>query len=215
MTRWLPHRYHDRVTFVDDVRRCADLSGPPLGRLDAGQDRYGPVAAILFAVPGWISVRLRNDGDYLVTVWTHSGNLVASGRTSSLEGVVTTMRGWQDGWPIRGLLAEATYLEATDPQTVAETLWRLLIDHGEPYLQPIITAAARNPTLRSLRPWISHGTLHLLHADDCVTGARLGLAFHPAGDDARYAVNIYDGLLTPMEDAASAVTRAAAAAASW
>jgi hypothetical protein len=40
------------VTFVDDLRRCAELSGSPLTRLDAGQDRYGPVAAILFAAPG-------------------------------------------------------------------------------------------------------------------------------------------------------------------
>ena len=133
------------MTFVDDLRRCADLSGSPLARLDAGQDRYGPVAAIMFAAPGFISVRLRDDGDHLMTVWADGENLVASGRTRSIENIVTTMRGWQDGWPMRDLLAAATYLEATDPLNVAEALWRLLIDHGEPYLQPIVTAAVRGP----------------------------------------------------------------------
>lgn len=201
------------MTFVDDLRNHADSSGAPLARLRAGEDRYGPVAAILFANPGFISVRLRNDGDRLVTVWDHAG-LVAAGQTPSLGDIVTTMRDWQNGRPVRDVLDASPYLEAIDSQSVAETLWRLLIDHGEPYLQPIVTAAATSPVLRSLRPWISHGTLHLLHADDAVTGARLGLVFHPDGA-ARYAVNIYDGPLTPMEDIASAVKRGAAAAAAW
>ena len=46
----------------------ADLSRAPLPRLGADQDRYGPVAAILFAAPGSISARVRNDGECIVTV---------------------------------------------------------------------------------------------------------------------------------------------------
>jgi hypothetical protein len=103
---------------------------------------------------------------------------------------------------------------ATAPETVVDTLWNLITDHSEPHLHAIVTATASHPTLRTLRPWISHGTLHLLHPDDAVSGERRGLAFHPFGE-ADFRVRIYGGPFSLPEDAASAVIRAAATAAAW
>lgn len=62
-------RYRDLVTLVDDLRCCADVSGDPLARLSAVGDRFGPVAAILFASGGYVSVRQRDPGGYMVLVW--------------------------------------------------------------------------------------------------------------------------------------------------
>ena len=93
-----------------------------------------------------------------------------------------------------------------------ESLWQLLLHYGDEHLNGITTAAAANVTLRRLRPWVSHGTLH---RSDRVGSARRGLAFHPAGDDT-FQVNVYNGPLSPrLSGAVAAVTFAARAAEAW
>ncbi|MET7423152.1 DUF6193 family natural product biosynthesis protein [Dactylosporangium sp. NPDC005555] len=203
------------MTFVEELRRRAELSGAPLTRLGDGRDRYGPVAAILFTAGGYISVRRRSSGTNLVTVWDHRGELVAWGYAPGVDDVVNTLRAWQDDLPLRDLCSDvARYLQASGAQAATETLWSVLTNNDESFLHAIVTAAAANEILRALRPWVSHGTLHLLHAADSVHGVRRGLAFHPTGE-ATFRVHIYDGPTGPVEDATTAATTAAATAATW
>ncbi|MEU0562326.1 DUF6193 family natural product biosynthesis protein [Dactylosporangium sp. NPDC006015] len=203
------------MTLVEELRRRAERSGAPLPGLGDGRDRYGPVAATLFTAGGFISVRRHSSGTTLVTIWDHRDELVAWGHAPGVDDVVNTLRAWQDDLPLRDLCSDvARYLQAGDAQAATETLWDLLTDSGEPFLHAIVTAAAANETLRALRPWVSHGTLHLLHPADSVHGVRRGLAFHPTGA-ATFRVHIYDGPMGLVEDAATAATTAAATAATW
>jgi hypothetical protein len=201
------------VTLVDDLRRSAGASGDPLGRLGIGRDRYGPVAAILFAPGGYVGIRRRDDGGYTVVIWV-GDDPVAWGNTSSLDEIVTTLRGWQDSWSVQALCEAAPYLVATNQQAAVDVLWDLLITHGEPHLRAIVTKAAAYPALRALRPWIGHGTLHLLHSDDSVDAERRGLAFLPA-DETRFKVFAYDGATGPIEDTETAAATAAAYVTVW
>lgn len=168
----------------------------------------------MFAVAGdpHVSVR-RSPGGYEVTVWA-GDELAAWGSTGDQRDIVHTMQGWQDGASARDLCQRSGYLVAATAATAVESLWQLLIRHGEPYLRPIVAAAAADPILRALRPWVSHGTLHLLCPSDPVGYARHGMAFHPAGQDT-FMVNVCDRPLGPAEDLARAVARAAEAARSW
>ncbi|WP_238012134.1 DUF6193 family natural product biosynthesis protein [Dactylosporangium sp. AC04546] len=203
------------MTFVEELREHAELAGAPLPQLSDGRDRYGPVAAILFAQRSFASVRRRSNGTTLVTVWDHRGELAAWGQAPAVDDVVNTLRAWQDGVPLPELCsAVARYLQAGDPAAAIETLWSVLTDDGEPHLHAIVAAASADPTLRALRPWVSHGTLHLLHATDAVHGVRRGLAFHPTDEDA-FKVHVYDGPIGPVQDVASAAATAAATAATW
>ncbi|MGI5238906.1 DUF6193 family natural product biosynthesis protein [Dactylosporangium sp. CA-139066] len=198
---------------LEDLRRRGELSGHSLAQVRAGRDRFGPVAAILFSSNGFISVRQRTDGTCVVTVWA-SDNLVAWGHTPSLDDVVTTMQGWQDGLAVPDLCDAAPYLQAPTPAAAVEAQWSLLTEHGETYLRPIIATVALHPTLRALRPWISHGTLHLLHPDHVPDHDHRGIVLHPCGNS-NYQVHVYGGRTGPAEDPASAATRAATAAAAW
>ncbi|MFB9415961.1 DUF6193 family natural product biosynthesis protein [Dactylosporangium matsuzakiense] len=203
------------MTFVEELRERAELAGSPLTRLRDGQDRYGPVAAILFAQRSFISVRRRGNGAILVMVWDHRGELAAWGHAPAVDDVVNTLRAWQNDVPLPQLCRDvAGYLRAGDPAAEIETLWSVLSEDGEPSLSAIVTAASANPTLRALRPWVSHGTLHLLHATDAVEGVRRGLAFHPTSGDT-FMVHVYDGPIGPVQDAGAAATTAAATAATW
>ncbi|MFK3984316.1 hypothetical protein ACI2K4_28580 [Micromonospora sp. NPDC050397] len=47
------------MTLVDDLRRHAAAAPDRLEGLHSGQDRYGPVAAVLFASGSSVSVRER------------------------------------------------------------------------------------------------------------------------------------------------------------
>jgi len=201
------------VSLAEDLRRRAALSGASLDQVHAGRDRYGPVAAILFSSGGFISVRPRNDGICVVAVWV-GDNMVAWGRTSSLDDIVITMHRWTASSAVANLCDAAPYLAATNPAAAVEALWYLIAEHGETHLYPVVAATAPHPTLRALRPWISHGTLHLLHPDHVIGRDHRGLIFHPFCGD-HYRVHIYGGLTGPAEDPARAAIRAATTAAAW
>lgn len=206
-------RYRDPVTLVDDLRRCADASGGPLARLDAGGDRFGPVAAILFGSGGYVSVRQRDHDGYTVLIWA-GDELEAWGITPRLDDIVTTMRSWQAGHSVQALTEASPYLTTVDQQTAVDILWGLLSGNSDPHVSAIVTAAAAHPVLRAQRPWISHATPHLLHPGDPAGSTRRGLAFLPV-DEARFTVLVYAGPTGPVQDAETAGATAAAAASAW
>jgi hypothetical protein len=110
-----------------------------------------------------------------------------------------------------------SYLTAAeaDPAGAVEEEWQLLLRYGDAYLQDIATAAADDAVLRRSHPWVSHGTLHLLHRTfRFASSDGRGLAFHPAGDGA-YQVYAYDGRPDFVGDAAAVVAFASQVAASW
>jgi hypothetical protein len=202
------------VTLIDDLRWRAASSGDPLERVNAGRDRYGPVAAILFASNGYVSVRELDNGEYLVVIWV-GDDPVASGDTASPDDIVTTMRGWQNAWSVQSLCDASPYLVATDRQNAVDLLWGVLTGHGEPRLHAIIASATVHPALRALRPWISHGTLHLIHPNDPVGSTRRGVAFLPNGKGVAFQLLISGDEVGPAQDAETAAATAAAAVAAW
>jgi hypothetical protein len=109
-------------------------------------------------------------------------------------------------------MADASpYLATVDQQAAVDILWDLLTGNSYPSVTAIATAAAAHPVLRALRPWISHGTLHLLHPVNPVSSQRHGLAFAPF-DEARVTVFEYGGLTSTAQDADTAAETAAATA---
>jgi hypothetical protein len=209
-----PARDHHnaRVSLVENLRRIAAASGASLEAVKDGRDRYGPVDAILFG-DGYISVHHGCGDGYEVTVW-RGDRIVAQGRTHDLDEIAGTLRDRQAGLPVPDLCRRHHYLAPADDERAGEALWHLLAAHGDEHLRPLVTAVEDVPVLRGLRPWVSHGTLHLLHHRDRVDDARYGLAFHPYRDDT-FRLNVYDGPSGPPESLASVVDRAAEAARSW
>jgi hypothetical protein len=208
-------RYRRQMVLVDELRRIARAAGSPLEQLNAGRDRYGAVDAILLGPAGFISVHVNPDGGYDVAVW--DDELTAWGHTSSAYDIVETMRRWQNGLSAGNLSDNGGYLTTADETNAAaavEAQWQLLLRYRDEYLSDIAVAAATNSTLRRLRPWVSHGTLYLLHRTDRVESTRRSLAFHPGGDGT-YQVNVYDGPLSPRLSSAGAATFAAGAADNW
>jgi hypothetical protein len=169
------------MSLVRELSRRAAASRRPLSRLSKGVDRYGPVEAINLHNTGHVSVRRCGDG-FHVTVWDRD-ELVAEGRTPSVDDIVRTMQDWQG----RMSIDTSPYLTPLDRRMAADALWRLLDEHGEAYLRPVFEAAAAHPTLRALRPWVSHGTLHLVHAEDSWSAERRrSLALHPTSKAASW-----------------------------
>ena len=202
-----------RVDLVSTLNRIAEGTGRPLDRLSATPDRYGALDALLLTPSGYVTVRTAVDHGYEVMVWGSREDLFAWGHTDSPDDIVETMQRWQAG-PSLDAVPWLTLVDETTVAAALEALWRLVLRYDDDGLARIASAAVRDATLRRLRPWVSHGTLHLLHADDHVDGTRLGLAFHPAGGE-RWQVNIYNAELSPVVDDAHAVSFAARAAASW
>jgi hypothetical protein len=206
------------VDLVSTLKRMAEGAGSPLAGLRASRDRYGPVDAFLLAPAGFVSVRTSADHGYEVMVWDRLGDLLAWGHTDSTADVVETMQRWQADSSIDGLTEGVPYLAVVDGTSMAaafEALWQVVLRYDGDDVVRIASAAMGDPTLRRLRPWVGHGTLHLLHADDRIDGARLGLAFYSAGDE-RWRVDIYSHQLsTILDDANAAVTFAARGAANW
>jgi hypothetical protein len=126
---------------------------------------------------------------------------------------VVTMIGLQEGVSVADLGRRQGYLTVTDSEAGIEALWHLLIEHGEGYLRAAAATIGADPALRRLRPWVGHGTLHLLHPRDRIGSVRYGLAFYRTAG-AAYRLDVYgDESMGPAEPLESAVARAAAAAA--
>jgi hypothetical protein len=202
------------MPLVEDLIRVAAMSGGSFEHLSGGgRDRFGPVEVLMLA-HGLVSVRRGCDNDYEVTVWADD-EIIAEGRTAVLADLAGTLLDWQEGRSVQELCRRHRYLEATDVEGGIEALWHVLIEHGDDYLRPQAAAISSNPTLRGLRPWVGHGTLHLLHHRDRIGSIRYGLAFYRAGDD-MFRLDVYGGgPFGPPEPLASAMERAAAAAGSW
>jgi hypothetical protein len=211
------------VDLVAVLRRNAEGTGRPLDRLSAGRDRYGPVDALLFAGGGYISVHASTEHGYDIMVWADQPrvlglDLVAWGHTASENDIVETMYRWQGDSSAASVRAHSEYLTVTDETNIAaavEALWQVLLQYGDEEVADIASVAAEDPTLRRLRPWVSHGTLHLLRPHDRISTAQHGLAFLPAGGN-RFQVSIYDHDVSPLlEDTQAAVAFASKAATAW
>ena len=202
-----------RVDLVSTLKLIAEGTGRPLARLSATPDRYGPLDALLLTPAGYVTVRTTADRVYEIMVWGSREDLFAWGHTVSTDDIVETMQRWQAGSSLDAV-PHLTLVDETTMAAALEALWQVVLRHDNDGLARIASAAVRESTLRRLRPWVGHGTLHLLHADDHIDGVRLGLAFHPAGGE-RWQVNIYNGELSPVVDDAHAVSFASQAAAAW
>lgn len=200
------------MPLVDDLRRIAAASGGVLERLSGGRDRFGPVAALQFA-HGHLSVRDGCGGGYEVTVWEDEG-IVAAGRTADPTELTGTLLDRQEGLPVADLCRRHPFLRVLDFDDGNDVLWHVLIEHGDDYLRLRAAIIAGDPTLRGLRPWVGHGTLHLLHRRDRVGSDRYGVAFYDAGADL-VRLDVYGDGLGPAETLSTAIARAATAAASW
>jgi hypothetical protein len=202
--------YRGPVDLVAALRQTAERAGRPLPRLGTGSDRLGPVGALLLDFYGYISVRAEPDGGYTVMVF--GGDLEAWGHTTAADDVVATMHRWQQGASAADLRAAGPYLTVAagaDTAVIVEALWQVLLHHGQADLAGIVAAAAAEPRLRGLRPWVGHGTLYLHHPHDRIGAEdQRGLAFHPA-DGGRFTVDVYRGEASPALDAGAAAGYAA------
>ncbi|GIE91302.1 hypothetical protein [Actinoplanes regularis] len=201
------------MQLIQELTEVATTLGASLERLSSSRDRFGPAEATHWG-EGLIAVRQGCDGNgYEVTIWAGE-DIAAKGQAADLQEIVTTMLGRQADLPIRELCRRQEYLEPVGPEGQVEALWHLLIAHGEEYLHPVVTAVTSNPTLRALRPWLSHGVLHLIHPRDRIGSIRYGLAFYRGGDEL-FKLDVYDRGFGPAETLPSAIDRAAEAAGSW
>jgi hypothetical protein len=201
------------VSLVAELKRIAVNSGASLGDLYRGNDRFGPVDAILPTAGGRVTVRPGTDSDYELAIWVRD-EIVAAGRTSSLASLVRTMIGRQEGASFEELCQRHDYLQVVDSERAREMLWLLLAEQGEEHIRAAVSIVGARPALRQLRPWVSHGTLHLLHPQDRVDSARYGLVFHPAADDL-FQLRVYGHSPATAEPLNSAAARAEAAVKSW
>ncbi|MFI5843337.1 NUDIX domain-containing protein [Catenuloplanes sp. NPDC051500] len=212
--RFDPHLFRfltalDRDRLVNELHRRTGLEN-----LSGGTDRFGKVPAILFTpFSGHISVRVGCGEGYEVIVWAYSGEPAAVGRTGDLDEIAGTLRDGHEGRSAGELAERHTYLAVTDPPAAIEALWHVLTAHHEDGTMRIAHAAAANPVLRRVWPWISHGTLHLYDLRDRPSLVKRGLAFHPAAGG--FMVGAYDGELHAAEPAETAIVRAADIVASW
>ncbi|MEU4216564.1 hypothetical protein [Actinoplanes sp. NPDC026623] len=202
------------MDLVSTLNRKAESTGRPLAGLSAGNDRYGPLAALLLCPAGHVSVRTTTDHGYDATVWDYRQDLVAWGHTDSTDAIVETMQRWQAGSSL-DVVQHLTRVDETDVAAAFEVLWRLVLGYDGDDLVRIASAAMGDATLRRLRPWVGHGTLHLLHRDDRIGGTRIGLALYSYGDE-RWRVHVYGHPFSPvLDDVDAAVAFASRAAASW
>jgi hypothetical protein len=156
-----------------------------------------------------VGVHERATGGYDVAVWG-LGDLTAWGHTRSQEDIVATMDDVQVGLSGEDLTRRNAYLaSAVDagagPATEAQ--WQLLLRYGDQSRHDVAAAVAADARLRRLRPWISHGTLHLLLEPRILSRDRKGLAFHPAGDG--FVVASYQGTASLRLDNINAAVAAA------
>lgn len=199
------------MPLVDELLRTAAADGERFERLSAGgQDRYGPVAAMLSG-HGHISGRDACTGGFELIIW-YGEDIVAAGLTDAVADIAGTMLGWQRGTPVQELRRRLPYLHSTD---AVDVLWHLLIAHGDEENRAPATAVKDEPALRRLRPWIGHGTVHLLHRRDRIGATRYGLAFYRPADSPLFRLDLYGAPRQPAESLPSVVVRATAAAATW
>jgi 8-oxo-dGTP pyrophosphatase MutT (NUDIX family) len=211
--RFDPHFFRfltalDRHGLVDELNRRTGLE-----RLSRGSDRFGPVAALLLTPGGDISVRAGCGGGYEVVAWAYGGDPAAAGRTGNLDEIAGTMLDLHNGHSAEELAERHTYLAVTEPGAAIEALWHLITEHDAGDTVPLARAAAANPVLRRVWPWISHGTLNLYDRRDRPSLVKRGLAFHPAVGG--FMVRPYGGESLASEPTATAVARAAEIVASW
>ncbi|MFI5843477.1 hypothetical protein ACIA8K_27600 [Catenuloplanes sp. NPDC051500] len=201
------------VSLVDELLRIAAEVDDSLNGITAGRDRFGPADALLSTVSGHVSVRSGCAGGYELAIWARD-EIVAEGQTNSLPGLVDVMVSLRRGVPMEELCRRHTFLRVVDSGMANEPLWHLLLAHSEAKIRVVAAAVGANPVLRSLRPWVSHGTLHLIHSMDRVDSARYGLAFHPA-EDGMFRLNVYGEGAGSSESLESCILRAAAVVVGW
>jgi 8-oxo-dGTP diphosphatase len=211
--RFDPHFFRflaalDRGGLVDELNRRTGLD-----RLSGGSDRFSPVAAQLSTPSGHISVRAGCGGGYEVMVRAYGGDPAAAGRTDDLDELAGTMLDLHKGRSAEELAERHAYLAVTDPDAAIEALWHIITEHGEGNTVPLARAAAANPVLRRVWPWISHGTLQLYDRRDRPSLVKRGLAFHPAVGG--FMVRPYGGEIHVAEPPETAAARAAEIVASW
>ena len=211
--RFHPHFFRflaalDRGDLVGELNRRTGL-----GRLSDGSDRFGPVAALLLTPSGHISVRAGCCGGYEVMVWAYGGDPAAAGRTGDLDEIAGTMLDLHNGHSAKELAERHDYLAVTEPGAAIEALWHIITEHDADVTVPLARAAAANPVLRRVWPWISHGTLNLYDRRDRPGLVKRGLAFHPAVGGFR--VRAYGGEMHAAEPTEAAVARAGEIVASW
>jgi hypothetical protein len=148
-----------------------------------------------------------------VVVWAYGGDPAAAGRTGDLDEIAGTMLDLHKGHSAEELAERHTYLAVTDPGAAIEALWHIITEHDDEGAVPLARAAAANPVLRRVWPWISHGTLNLYDRRDRPSLVKRGLAFHPAAGG--FMVRAYGGETHAAEPTETAVARAAEIVASW
>ncbi|BCJ46036.1 hypothetical protein GCM10010168_49840 [Actinoplanes ianthinogenes] len=201
------------MTLVEELIKDAALSDAPLDGLCSGKDRFGSVDALLPTVDGHVSVRSGCDTGYELAIWVRD-EIVAEGRTRIVAELLSAMIDIRKGVSVGELCLRHGYLRVTDSETANDALWHLLTEHGENHLRAEAAAICANPVLRQLRPWVSHGTLHLIHSRDRVESVRYGLVFYPTADN-MFQLNVYNESPGPAEPLGSAIARAAAVVEGW
>jgi len=209
-----------------DIVQAGDLRSA----LQAEFDTAGlGVLAGHVSAPGWryVAAEVRNaerDAEVLMgsqervfclQFWTR-GVRMANGTTRELPAVAGAMHGWQSGMPVRQLVSAWPFLETNgfaeafergDAEAV-DYRWRRCHENSPPApqlarLQTFIAVAFREPRLRALLPYTSHGTLHFSrtasypYSSDCPSVQPL--------DDGRFVVTAADGGELGTADAAGAV----------
>ncbi|MBU2668346.1 hypothetical protein KOI35_33020 [Actinoplanes bogorensis] len=197
------------MLLIDEMLEIAAASGAALKGIARGKNRFGRADAVLPTGDDYATVHLCHDGEYELAVWV-GDEIVAAGRTRDLVALVDTMIGLQAGTPVGKL----EHLGATDSESGTEALWHVVIAHGDEGIRVVAAAVGADPVLRRLRPWVSHGTLHLIHPRDRVGSVRYGMAFHPF-TEGTFRLNVYGESIGPAESLETAVPRAVAAVEAW
>ncbi|MEU8421096.1 DUF6193 family natural product biosynthesis protein [Micromonospora sp. NPDC048835] len=160
------------------------LAGSLVRTLQVEFDQIAPfVQALPEASPGWrfTGARVRDDDRiatvlmgshervFLVEFWAQ-GVCLARGETDDLPAVAAAIRTWQSGARVRALGSAWPFVtfgplaEAHERGEAAEYTWRRYHENPQraPHLRRLhsfIAVAVREPRLRRLMPFTSHGTL--------------------------------------------------------
>jgi hypothetical protein len=97
-----------------------------------------------------------------ILVWDWHG-LTAWGRTTDLDVAAHVVKQWHDGADEKTIARSGCVRGGTSDEAVAQQ-WDFLLRHGYDYVRPLASAVSEVSVLRRLRPWVGHGTLHLLPA---------------------------------------------------
>lgn len=164
------------------VARGVDRGLGVYGGIRGGKNRLGDVDVVVLLRHGELNLKLGEAvGEVELLVWRDEG-LAVWGPLRDLDAAAAAVHLWSveaDAEMICSASFDLRHDDGAAEAAAIEAQWSFLLRHGHSHFLPIARPVSQVPVLRRLKPWSSHGTLHLLERNFLQERKRQ-MILHPA-----------------------------------